>query len=122
MVQPDLVCVCLGGDEDDRIKTGKRIDGAPDFVMEVLSPSSVEMDTGLKLVKYLSAGVREYWIVDPGREKVEVYVNSPETAWVNTPRILNKTEYSFEDVVPVGITEGELVIDFNKVKDYIDMM
>ena len=68
MVQPDVIVVC------DREKIQNRcIFGAPDFVAEVLSESTRKKDLVLKLNKYMTAGVREYWLVDPDRKKVIVY-------------------------------------------------
>ena len=64
MVQPDVIVVC------DREKIQNRcIFGAPDFVAEVLSESTRKKDLVLKLNKYMTAGVREYWLVDPDRKK-----------------------------------------------------
>ena len=58
MVQPDVLVVC------DRSKiTKERIVGAPDLVMEVISPSRVTVDIFIKVQKYKNAGVREYWLV-----------------------------------------------------------
>ena len=68
MVQPDVLVVC------DRSKwCGGCVYGAPDFVMEILSPSTWEKDMYVKLGKYESAGVREYWIVIRRRNGVLVY-------------------------------------------------
>lgn len=47
--------------------------GAPDFVIEIVSPSNIKMDYVRKLALYKEAGVREYWIVDPKYERVTVY-------------------------------------------------
>jgi len=68
VVQPDMIVVC------DPSKLGKKgtILGAPDFVLEVLSPSSGKMDTLLKFKKYQEAGVREYWMVDMQSESIEI--------------------------------------------------
>jgi len=69
VVQPDILVVC------DRTKLdGKRCNGAPDFVIEILSPSSAARDTMLKFHKYMHAGVREYWIVDPKGKIVQVCI------------------------------------------------
>ena len=59
VVQPDMFVVC-----DLTKLDGKRCNGAPDFVIEILSPSSANRDNLLKFNKYMQAGVREYWIVD----------------------------------------------------------
>ena len=61
MVQPDLLVVCGEYDAAHEI----RFEGAPDLVVEILSPSTRSKDQLLKLIKYERAGVREYWIVDP---------------------------------------------------------
>lgn len=65
---PDLFIVC----NRDQI-TAKYIQGAPDCVMEVLSPSTRAVDQRDKFIKYLNGGVREYWMIDPDRRKVIVY-------------------------------------------------
>ncbi|MGC8947617.1 MAG: Uma2 family endonuclease, partial [Anaerolineae bacterium] len=50
------------------------VSGVPDFVAEVLSPSTLALDTGQKMVEYALAGIPEYWLVDPDRRTVAVYV------------------------------------------------
>jgi len=68
-VQPDLMILC------DRSKIGKNnIIGAPDLIIEVLSPSTARNDRWVKFNSYEKAGVKEYWIVDPLNMTVEVYV------------------------------------------------
>lgn len=109
MVQPDILAICKKGENDDRLKDRRRIEGAPDFVVEILSPSSIGLDTGLKLNKYKGAGVSEYWIVDPGKQSVTVYDFAGGT----------ETEYSFSDRIPVAMTGGDLVVDFAKIKEYL---
>ena len=59
---------------------GKGCQGAPDWIIEIVSPSSKQMDYGRKQALYLAAGVREYWIVDPMRETVLIY--KAEEDWV----------------------------------------
>ena len=54
------------------------IEGAPDLVVEVLSPSTARMDRLLKLNRYAEAGVREYWLVDPAARTIEFLVNDGE--------------------------------------------
>lgn len=68
MVQPDLLIVC----DPNKIKD-ERVEGAPDFVLEVVSPSSGARDYVKKVAKYMAAGVREYWILDPVKKRVMVY-------------------------------------------------
>ena len=109
MVQPDLYIVCGRTDMDPR-----RLNGAPDFACEILSPSSRSHDLLLKLYKYRNAGVREYWVVDPDRLQVIVF---------DLEHDLPKKVYSFHDKVPVGISGGACTIDFErifeKIKRYI---
>ena len=104
MVQPDVLIVC----DPQKFRNG-RIFGAPDFVAEVVSPSSVRRDNILKLHKYSDANVKEYWIVDPATEKVIVYDLRSEYGF-------NIALYTFEDKVPMNLYDGELVIDFTEIK------
>jgi len=69
-VQPDLVVIC----DADKIKNGKVCYGAPDMVIEILSPSNAKHDKMTKYVKYEQAGVSEFWIVDPEERLVEAYI------------------------------------------------
>lgn len=67
-VEPDFSIVC------DRSKLSDRgCEGAPDFIVEIVSPSNPGMDYVTKLNLYQEAGVREYWICDPQRERTMVY-------------------------------------------------
>ncbi|GHU09309.1 hypothetical protein FACS1894151_06810 [Spirochaetia bacterium] len=69
IVEPDIVVIC------DKSKIDKNgCNGAPDFVIEILSPSTVRKDTVIKLNKYLNAGVREYWLAEPESKTVMVCV------------------------------------------------
>jgi Uma2 family endonuclease len=67
VVQPDLLVYCDKAKVDE--KGGK---GAPDLVVEILSPSTASKDIKTKLLLYQKFGVREYWIVDPDKDTVEV--------------------------------------------------
>ena len=69
VVQPDILFV---SNERRGIITEANVSGAPDLVVEILSPSTAERDRELKLDLYARHGVREYWIVDPDEETVEV--------------------------------------------------
>lgn len=105
MVQPDVIIVC------DRDKVINRcVYGAPDLVIEVLSPSSRRKDTIVKLAKYKNAGVREFWLIDPDKQKVTVYLFETDTY---------PTIYGFNSKVPVGIWNNECKIDFREVYEYI---
>lgn len=90
-VEPDISVIC-----DKNKITDKGCNGAPDWVIEIVSPSSRQMDYYKKLFKYRTAGVREYWIADPIKEMVMVYKFEKETM----------EQYSFGDDVPVGIYDG----------------
>ncbi|MCL2055736.1 MAG: Uma2 family endonuclease [Oscillospiraceae bacterium] len=67
VVQPDLLVVC-----DKSKLDGKSCKGAPDLVIEIISPSSLRHDRMLKYGRYMQAGVREYWIVEPDTKLVQV--------------------------------------------------
>jgi Uma2 family endonuclease len=69
VVEPDILVVC------DKTKIDKQgCKGAPDLIIEILSPSNIHHDRIVKFQKYLAAGVREYWIVDPDNKGVDVHV------------------------------------------------
>lgn len=103
MVQPDLIVIC-----DEKKIVRKGIYGAPDLCIEILSPSTRKKDCTLKVQKYMNAGVREYWIVDPDKKAVITYRFEGE----DIPGI---SMYTFQDKVPVGIFEGSLEIDFQEI-------
>jgi len=68
VVQPDLLVVC------DKSKiTDKCCVGAPDFIIEILSPTTARHDRLLKFNLYLKAGVREYWIIDPESKTAQIF-------------------------------------------------
>ena len=67
-VEPDISIVC-----DSNKISHRGCEGAPDFIIEIVSPSSRKMDYSTKNTLYTDAGVREYWIVDPARERTTVY-------------------------------------------------
>lgn len=69
VVEPDITVVCDPSKVDDH-----GCKGAPDFVVEVLSPSNFRHDRLVKYNLYMRAKVREYWIVDPREKTVEVYL------------------------------------------------
>jgi Uma2 family endonuclease len=68
--QPDLIVVC----DKSKIADGKACKGAPDIIIEITSPSTARRDKILKFNRYLNAGVKEYWIVDPETKSVNVFV------------------------------------------------
>ncbi len=89
VVQPDLMIVC-----DKSKLDGKRCNGAPDFIIEIVSPGNPADDYIRKLYYYKNAGVREYWIVDPRRKLVTV--NHFEGNTLNV-------QYSFDSTIKVNI-------------------
>ena len=106
MVQPDVGIVC----DPDKIKRFG-IYGAPDFLVEVISPSTKKKDYIKKLAKYMEAGVREYWILDPYQKRLLVYFFEGDVF----PVI-----YGLDQPVPVGIYNGDLVIDFSNIAKWIE--
>ena len=105
IVEPDVFVVC----NRNQI-THPRIVGAPDLVIEVLSPGSWYHDMRRTLNKYKNAGVREYWIIIPEHKEVLVY-----RFWESdTPK-----DYSFDDKIPVGIWQDKCKIDFRSVYEEI---
>jgi Uma2 family endonuclease len=74
VVQPDIVFV---SPERTAIVTPAEIVGAPDLVVEILSPGTEDRDRGYKRTLYERSGVREYWIVNPDEASIEVYRLSP---------------------------------------------
>lgn len=103
MVQPDVVVIC----DKDRIND-KRGYGAPDMVVEILSPSTAKKDWEIKLAKYMAAGVREYWIVDPKKKIVVVFYKAED--YSDVPEI-----YSFDSQVPVHIWDCKCKVDFSQI-------
>ena len=105
MVQPDLIMLC-----DETKNINRCIFGAPDFVVEVLSPSTRSKDTLLKAHKYCDAGCREYWIVD--LENEEVIVQDYENERLNI-------RYSFDDSIPIAVSGGKCHIDFTRIQQHL---
>lgn len=70
VVQPDLIVV---GKANRSILGDKKLTGAPDLLVEILSPSTRRYDRKTKLERYERAGVREFWLVDPERHRVEQF-------------------------------------------------
>lgn len=97
-VEPDISVIC---DKEKRAEKGCL--GAPDWIIEIVSPSSRKMDYVKKTALYQEAGVREYWIVDPDKKAVTVY----EAARWDAPVC-----HSFSERVKAGIYE-DLYIDFS---------
>ena len=108
MVQPDISIIC------DRSKiVRKGCFGPPDLIVEIVSDSTRAKDMYMKLAKYKEAGVREYWIVDPEKRKVLVYCYEDED------RI---AVYGMDEKVPVGISGGDLEIDFAEIMEELQYL
>lgn len=79
-VEPDISVICDKNKLDDRGCTG-----APDWIIEIVSPSSRKMDYRTKMTLYTDAGVREYWIVDPAKERTTIYHYEEDAAPIVIP-------------------------------------
>ena len=104
MLQPDFLIVC-----DKNKINEKRVVGAPDFVIEILSPSTRIKDVFIKQNKYMTSGVREYWTVDLQEKAVTVYLFTEG----------HVVQYSLEDTVPIGIYDGKISVDFSDISAYV---
>lgn len=102
MVQPDMIVFC-----DKKKNLNNKIYGAPDLVLEVLSPSTRYKDRIRKRDKYRAAGCREYWMVDPVSQRVTVLDFEGNLDGV----------YTFDQTVPVRISGGRCRIDFRMIKN-----
>ncbi len=70
--QPDILFILK---ERSNIIGETKIEGAPDLVIEILSPSTAYYDLGRKYKVYEKAGVKEYWLIHPDRKTIEIYIN-----------------------------------------------
>lgn len=100
VVQPDLLIICT----PDRLNE-KGLDGAPEFVAEIVSSGTAKKDYSVKLRKYWNAGVKEYWVIDPVKSRIVVYTFEGEN--------MDMKIYGMTDRIPVGIYE-DLTIDFGE--------
>ncbi len=104
-VEPDISVIC-----DPGKLTDKGCFGAPDWIIEIVSPGSRRMDYFTKLFKYRTAGVREYWIVDPDKNRILVYnFESEDTG-----------DYTFADSVKAGIY-NDLYINFSEIANLLNI-
>ncbi|MCP4138243.1 MAG: Uma2 family endonuclease [bacterium] len=103
VVQPDISVICDKKKLDDK---GCR--GAPDLVIEILSPSTASKDVKEKFFLYQKHGVKEYWIIHPDEKIIEVF-KSDKKGKYGAPEM-----YSFDDEIKVGIFK-ELVIDLKDI-------
>jgi Uma2 family endonuclease len=96
VVQPDLLVVCDKSKLDD-----KGCKGAPDMVIEIISPSSSKKDRVIKFQRYLKYGVREYWLIDPDSKIVQAYI-------LENGNYIAKA-YADADAAPVSVLEGCII-------------
>jgi len=102
IVEPDISVIC-----DKSKLTDEGCLGAPDWIIEIISPSTSSHDYIRKLNLYADAKVREYWIVDPEKQRVIVYFLEKDKFKMET--------YSFQDTVAVNIYE-DFSIDFKSIE------
>ena len=102
VVQPDIIVVC-----DPKKIEKKGCVGAPDLVVEILSPSTAKTDWQDKYALYEAAGVREYWIVNPEDTLVHVFR-------LTEGKFYLENTYSLENTVQIGIFD-DVVIDLKNV-------
>jgi len=103
VVQPDISVIC---DKNKRGKEGGR--GAPDLIVEILSPSNTAIEMQRKFELYRDAGVQEYWVVNSIFKSLTVYLFDNDKE-----RITSRT-YNEKDSIPVTVLEG-LTIDLEPV-------
>lgn len=101
IVEPDISVIC----DQDKL-TDKGCTGAPDWIIEIVSPGNPAYDYVRKLNLYLDAGVREYWIVDPIQKSIHVYHLVEER--------FKMISYTFQDEIKAGIYD-DLCIDFKEL-------
>ena len=106
IVQPDIMVVCDKNKLDE-----KRCNGAPDFIIEIVSPANPSDDYIRKLYYYKNYEVREYWIVDPRRKVITV--NYFENNIVSV-------QYPFDSVIKVNIFD-DLLINFSDIADLLNI-
>jgi len=104
VLQPDLYIVCDLSKLDDRGCLG-----APDMIIEIVSPKNSKRDVRDKFDIYQEHGVREYWIVNPSDENVSVFILN------DTGKFQFVGMYAGDDKIPVNIFNGDLQIDLTEV-------
>ncbi len=105
VLEPDLYILC---NRDQLRRFGA--EGAPDFVLEVLSPSTRTIDTRIKIGRYTEAGVREIWYLDPERNILIIYYEGND--WI--PEV-----HPLKGSVPMNLYDGRLTIDLDEISGII---
>ncbi|MCL2754677.1 MAG: Uma2 family endonuclease [Oscillospiraceae bacterium] len=100
VLQPDIAVVF----DEKKLENEMFCNGAPDLVIEILSPSSRTRDWFIKMSKYRKAGVREYWIVDPRYRQIDVFLFDKDPTGMDESAVMS---YTVEDgKIPVSIISG----------------
>lgn len=108
VVQPDISVIC------DRSKlTEAGCTGAPDWLIEILSPFTARKDFGIKLPLYEKHGVKEFWIIDPGNEYIHIYLLDDEGKYPEDPIVRVRRDKTVESTVLPG-----LVVDLDEMFDF----
>ncbi len=110
IVKPDIFIVC-----DKNKVSDENIKGAPDFVVEILSPSTSKRDKKIKLELYRKFGVKEYWIVDSSNLLIETYIFKQNEIITETYYYDEDDEDNEDNIVEVGIFGSELKIDMKEI-------
>lgn len=105
MLQPDLIIVC-----DQSIVKKACVFGAPDFILEVLSLSTMRKDIIVKSMKYSNAGVKEYWMIDPNSKKIYTW---------DFTRSVYET-HTLEGMLGLSLINNECLIDLSSLKNIIE--
>lgn len=111
VVQPDLVVLC---DRSKLQKHGSR--GAPDLVVEILSPSTSKKDLNEKYRLYERSGVREYWVLDPAGESLQVYRRGEDGRFGEADvreRYADFSPIASEVIAGLSVDPGELFADLD---------
>lgn len=107
IVEPDISVIC-----DHNKLTERGCAGAPDWIIEIISPGNPEHDYIYKLQLYADAGVREYWIVDPHKERIFVYYLEQAKFEVET--------FTFHNIVKANIYD-DLFINFSDIAKLLNI-
>jgi len=102
VIQPDVCVIC----DPDKIKK-RGCFGAPDWIVEILSPSTAKKDLQNKFELYEESGVNEYWIIEPRNQTVEVFI-------LRDHKYIRINTYVEDDIIPCNTLEG-LTINLTEV-------
>lgn len=104
VVQPDISVIC-----DKSKLTFKGCTGAPDWIIEILSPFTLRKDSAVKFDLYQRHKVKEYWIVDPGSKTVQVFILDDSSRYPESPKVCTESE-----LIHCTAVEG-LTVDLGRV-------